>query len=102
MSLLIVITVLSAAVVGYTMRAARNSRQLDERLAARYASRQRARAEHGLPDGVQHDAAFLADVADERAGSIYEPAGPRYTPDTIAVARRAVRPSFGIRITVKP
>lgn len=103
MSLMVIITFLAAAAVGFTARAARNSRQLDERLAARYASRRRERAELGMPDGAARDGSFarggtMPDLAD----LVYEPAGPRYTPDTIAMARRAVRPAFGIVIKVRP
>lgn len=102
MSLIIIMTFLAAAVVGYTARVASNSRRLDERLAARYASRRRKRAELGMPDGGSYDAPFATDGTADRADVVYEPAGPRYTPDTIATARRAVRPAFGIQIRVRP
>ncbi len=103
MSLIVVITFLAAAVVGYTARAARNSRKLDERLAARYATRRRERTGSGLPDALLYGAPFSNDgTAGERADVVYEPAGPAYTPDTVATARRAVRPAFGIQIRVKP
>ena len=101
MSLIVIITFLAAAVVGYTARAARNSRKLDERLAARYATRRRERTGFGMPDGTPYGANFDAMPAD-RGDVVYEPAGPAYTPDTIATARRAVRPAFGIQIRVKP
>lgn len=103
MSLMVLITFLAAAVVGYTARAARNSRRLDERLAARYASRRRERAELGIPDGGSFDAGFGAEGSSaDRADVVFQAVGPRYTPDTIATARRAVRPAFGIQIRVKP
>lgn len=103
MSLIVMITFLAAALVGFTARAARNSITLDQRLAARYASRRRERAELGIPDGGQYDSHSRSDGLHlERADVVFEPVGPRYTPDTIATARRAVRPSFGIQIRVKP
>ena len=101
MSLIVIITFLAAAVVGYTARAARNSRKLDERLAARYATRRRERTGSGMPDGMPYGASFDAMPADP-ADVVYEPAGPAYTPDVVATARRAVRPAFGIQIKVKP
>lgn len=103
MSLIVVITFLAAAVVGYTARAARNSRRLDERLAARYASRRRERAELGIPDGGAYSTDYAADgMLVGRADDVLQAVGPRYTPDTIATARRAVRPSFGIQMRVRP
>lgn len=102
MTLMIIITFLAAALVGFTARAARNSRTLDERLAARYASRRRERAELGMPDGASYDGFATGGLSHERPDFIFEPVGPRYTPDTIATARRAVRPAFGIQIRVKP
>ena len=103
MSLIILITFLAAAVVGYTARAARNSRKLDERLAARYAMRRRERTGPGLPDGALYVAPFTFDgMRAEPVDVVYEPAGPKYTPETVATARRAVRPAFGIQIRVRP
>lgn len=103
MSLIVIITFLAAAVVGYTARVARNSRKLDERLAARYATRRRERTGSGLPDGLLFGPPFGSEgLAGDRGDVVYEPIGPAYTPDTIATARRAVRPAFGIRITVRP
>lgn len=103
MSLIIIITFLAAALVGFTARAARNSIMLDQRLAARYASRRRERAELGLPDGGQYDRHSQSDgLLVDRPDVVFEPVGPRYTPETIATARRAVRPGFGIQIRVKP
>lgn len=103
MSLMIIIVFLAAVAVGFTARAARNSRMLDQRLAARYASRRRERAELGLPDGGRFDVGFGSEsVPLDRSDAIFEPVGPRYTPETIATARRAVRPAFGIQIRVRP
>ena len=102
MSLIVVITFLAAAVVGYTARAARNSRKLDERLAARYATRRRERMGTGLPDGMLYGASFGGGAGSDAGDAVYEPVGPAYTPDTIATARRAVRPAFGIQIRVRP
>ena len=103
MSLIVIITFLAAAVVGYTACAARNSRKLDERLAARYATRRRERTGLGMPDGALYGAPFGSEgPLGEPADVVYEPAGPRYTPEVIATARRAVRPAFGIQIRVKP
>ncbi len=103
MTLMLLITFLAAALVGFTARAVRNSRMLDQRLAARYASRRRERAELGMPDGAKYDGAFTGGgFAVERPDFVFEPVGPRYTPETIATARRAVRPAFGIQIRVKP
>ena len=101
MSLIVIITFLAAAVVGYTARAARNSRQLDERLAARYATRRRERTGYGMPEGTLYGAPFEGTPA-ERPDVVYEPVGPAYTPETVATARRSVRPAFGIQIRVKP
>jgi hypothetical protein len=103
MSVIVIITFLAAAVVGYTARAARNSRKLDERLAARYATRRRERTGPGTPDGAPYAAPFGSEGSlGEPADVVYEPAGPKYTPEVIATARRAVRPAFGIQIRVKP
>ena len=103
MSLMVIITFLAAAVVGYTARAARNSRKLDERLAARYATRRRERTSFGMPDGALYGAHFGSEAMPaDRADVVYEPVGPTYTPEVVATARRAVRPAFGIQIRVKP